>query len=267
MKDSSKMQTNDSMKKIESARMAGGKRVKALNSGHKNKSINQKSIFEGIMAKYEPTDTRSFIRSAHVIDPVTQNKYTFDIVKRVKYLEEFNAFYLPMATILPEFEKCSQDEMKEYSFIEKKVSRSLKKIEEKFKRDLNKANLSNYKMKFNNVTVEFLLDKEIWYQANAEVYQTPNGGYLIYGMLITKWKTSPQDQDQDQDQDQEESGSKHYTDLADNVPESDEELPNGSNLASVSDTDVEFIMQQTNCTREDVIQTLICFNNNGLNYT
>jgi NACalpha-BTF3-like transcription factor len=267
------MQTS-SMKMLETARKAGGQRIKGINSSLKSKSTNQESIFERIMAKYQPKDARSFIQSAHIIDPVTQNKYTIAMLKRAQFLTQFNGFYLPSATIVAETEKCDQDSMKAYMFSSEELnkgSRSLKKMEETFKKDLKKADLKNYKMKFNNVTVEFQLEKEIWYQANAEIYQTPNGGYLIYGKLITKWKSTPQEQEnttnlneimktlelnqpteEDQDPDQ-------IPNLVENESKLDKEE------TTLSNNDVALIVQQTKCTREDAIESLKKNNNDLIN--
>jgi nascent polypeptide-associated complex subunit alpha len=190
--------------------------------------------------------------------------------ERAQYISQFNAFYLPGATISESPTKCENLRL----FQEEEVGlkkKNEKKMEDQFRKQLAKE-IKEYPAKFKNVIVEFQLDREIWYQANAEIYPTPTGGYLIYGILVMKNRNTMSQEDAQlneiaktlnldaagQSEEVPNLIEEHVHDEKRNHNNTNESLDPMSN-------DVEIVMQQANCTREQAISALKLNNNDLIN--
>lgn len=248
--------------KPEAARMAGGRRIGAVKDKAKNHANNQIKQFESIMKYWQVQDVSAYILNAKMIDPVTQKEYKITMGERAQYIANFNLFYLRRSTISDEGDDCENMVL----FHEDEIGlkkKSEKKNEESFKKQMTKE-IKDFKLKHKNVTVEFTLDRDSWWQTNAEIYSVPNGGYLIFGNIVMRNnnKTASEKVSNEIFNGIEESAIATET-----VPELVESKnDNGKKEADdPTKNDIDMIMQQTGSTREQAATALKNNNNDLIN--
>lgn len=241
--------------KPEVARMAGGRRIGAVKDKAKNHANNQLKQFESIMKYWQVQNVNAYILNAKMIDPVTQKEYKITMGERAQYISSFNLFYLPRSTISDKADECENMVLFHDDEIGLK-KKSEKKNEETFKKQMTKE-VKDYKLKYKNVTVEFTLDRDSWWQTNAEIYSAPNGGYLIYGNIVMRNNNKTAS---------EKVSNEIFNGIEDSVAMATETIPElVESKNNNNNNDIDLIMQQTGSTREQAVVALKNNNNDLVN--
>ena len=196
------------------------------------------------------------ILSARVIIPKEDEKTAVqrnvELVERPQFISGVNAFYLPNIQISTEETETDLPEQDEVKIGEAMTSK--KKQLKKFQSQVSK--IKQFEALYQNVIIEFNLDREIWTVRNATIVPSPDNGYMIYGDLVMQYR-----KDKESSSDLDRIG-KTLAASADINEDEDEEIPNlvvsphQEQSGAEKEADLKLVMDQTDTTREQAEQAL-----------